>query len=219
MKQRMTIEELRLLKLPVTLVCDDGRYGSSNERIKVTAVGENTILYIDAYRNGEKIMPANRLRHYPSIKYNTYHGVDHSRIIDSTKITTNRIEAYKKISEAVDDWEEGKLILRYCKEKNHWVEVAQKYSRSKTEDTHVIFCSNEKYGRYIRNHETEFDFVYECIDNEGYYILCDSQGRKLLFGSDSKTKGPINITNLNRKTGRTFIFNKELWKIVPQENS
>lgn len=66
-KNRMTIEELRTLTLPVTLECDDGHYYNSMKQIEVLGIGMYKILI----RNGFKVeltISKLDLCHYPSQK-------------------------------------------------------------------------------------------------------------------------------------------------------
>lgn len=66
-KERMTIEELRTLNLPITLECDDGVYVKDLKAITVIAVG-NEKAFIKSNNGYEQNFLIEQLVHYPSLK-------------------------------------------------------------------------------------------------------------------------------------------------------
>lgn len=67
----MTIEELKELKptyeKPVFLLCDDGYFTSGMRAIKVVAIYEEGIVFINTYKDLSAFSASN-LTHYPSLK-------------------------------------------------------------------------------------------------------------------------------------------------------
>ncbi len=66
-KNRMTIEELKTLTLPVTLECDDGYFTVNYEKITVLGIGDTKIFIKDKY-DIETTFLVKDLHHYPSFK-------------------------------------------------------------------------------------------------------------------------------------------------------